>query len=103
MAEQKHFLDYSGTDELWKRIVKLCNKKLEKVENADDSIVVKDNRKVAVRISESEGNLLQLKSGEGLYVKAPVNHKLTFGAEEEYVYDGSEDITVPVYMGQINH
>ena len=27
-------------------------------------------------------------------------HKLTFGADQQYVYDGSEDVTVPVYMGQ---
>ena len=96
---EKHFLDYSGADELWKRIVKLCNKKLEKVENADDSIVVTDNRKIAVKISESEGNLLQVEAGQGLFV--PANHKLTFGAGEEYIYDGSEDVTVPVYTGEV--
>ena len=28
-------------------------------------------------------------------------HKLTFGAGQEYVYDGSADITVPVYTGGI--
>jgi hypothetical protein len=27
------------------------------------------------------------------------NHKLTFGAGEVYVYDGSQDITVPVFTG----
>ncbi len=30
------------------------------------------------------------------------NHKLTFGAGETYVYDGSQDITVPVYTGIIS-
>lgn len=29
-------------------------------------------------------------------------HKLTFGADQAYVYDGSEDVTVPVYMGATN-
>ena len=29
-------------------------------------------------------------------------HKLTFGAGETYVYDGSEDVTVPVYLGAID-
>ena len=29
-------------------------------------------------------------------------HKLTFGAGEEYVYDGSKDVTVPVYLGEIS-
>lgn len=28
-------------------------------------------------------------------------HKLTFGAGEAYVYDGSQDVTVPVYLGTI--
>lgn len=28
-------------------------------------------------------------------------HKLTFGAGEPYVYDGSKDVTVPVFMGTI--
>lgn len=30
-----------------------------------------------------------------------VNHTLTFGANQTYVYDGSADVTVPVYMGTI--
>lgn len=30
-----------------------------------------------------------------------VQHKLTFGASGAYVYDGSEDVTVPVYTGGI--
>ena len=29
-------------------------------------------------------------------------HKLTFGAGQTYVYDGSEDVTVPVYLGVID-
>lgn len=28
-----------------------------------------------------------------------VAHKLTFGAGQQYVFDGSEDVTVPVYTG----
>ena len=31
-----------------------------------------------------------------------VEHKLTFGAGQEYQYDGSADITVPVYTGKIS-
>jgi len=30
-----------------------------------------------------------------------VAHKLTFGAGGAYVFDGSEDVTVPVYTGQV--
>ncbi len=28
-----------------------------------------------------------------------LQHKLTFGAREEYTFDGSQDVTVPVYNG----
>ena len=28
-----------------------------------------------------------------------VKHKLTFGADQTYVFDGSADVTVPVYTG----
>lgn len=30
-----------------------------------------------------------------------LSHKLTFGAGQQYVFDGSEDVTVPVYTGVI--
>lgn len=37
-------------------------------------------------------------------VASPIEkmHRLTFGAGQQYVYDGSADVTVPVYMGQIS-
>lgn len=28
-------------------------------------------------------------------------HKLTFGAGQPYIYDGSQDVTVPVFMGTV--
>ena len=102
MAEKK-YLDYSGTDLLWRKILKLVNKKLDSVTNSDDSIRVSNSREIAVNISQSENNLLQLKPGEGLYVEAPQKmHVLRFGANQIYVYDGSQDVTVPVYMGEIH-
>ena len=30
-----------------------------------------------------------------------VNHTLTFGANQEFIYDGSADVTVPVYTGAV--
>lgn len=30
-------------------------------------------------------------------------HKLKFGDGQEYVYDGSEDVTVPVYTGDVDN
>lgn len=33
------------------------------------------------------------------FTASKLKHKLTFGANEEYIFDGSEDVTVPVYTG----
>ena len=95
------FLDYAGTDLLWKKIIKLLDKKV-KVTNSDDSIQITDGNKIAVKISASENNVLQLKKGEGLYVPSTQVKlkKLRFGADQVYEYDGTEDVTVPVYMGE---
>ena len=97
MAEK--YLNDSGVELLWRKINKLLKRKIEEVEPLNDSINVSDKNKITVNISASESNLLQLKPGEGLYVPNKM-HKLTFGAEKEFVYDGSEDITVPVYDGR---
>ena len=91
------YLDYSGTDLLWRKILKLLNKKIEKVESSDKSIKVIGNNKVAVNISASETNNLSLVN-DGLYVPNKM-HTLTFGAHQEFVYDGSKDVTVPEYDG----
>ena len=97
MAEK--YLDYSGTDLLWRRIVELLNRKLEEVKGKDASIKVVNKNQIAVNISASDKNLLELKR-DGLYAHAPDKmHKLTFGSDQDYVYDGSEDVTVPVYPG----
>jgi len=92
------FLDYSGVELLWQKIKQLTDKKLEKVESKDSSIVVTDRNKIAVRVSTSEDNLLSLKR-DGLYSARPVLHKLTFGSDKNYVYDGTEDVTVHTYDG----
>ncbi len=84
-------------------------KYLTSVTNHDDSVEVFDDREIAVRLSNAEGNILQVKTDggeEGLYVPAsqPVKmHKLTFGLGQEYVYDGSADVTVPVYDGTVDN
>ena len=93
------YANRSDVELLWRKINKLLKRKLESVENADDSVKVSDNNKIAVNISASENNLLKLVPGQGLYVSNKM-HKLTFGAKETFVYDGSEDITVPVYNGE---
>lgn len=101
MAQDKNrWADYNATELFWDRIRKRYDKKLDYVTNHDDSIKVVQKNRIAVQISEAEKNLLQLKTEygkNGLYV--PTAHKLTFGAGEAYVYDGTEDVTVPVYTG----
>ena len=100
MADKTYgkFLDYSGVETLWKKIRKLLDRKLESVTNRNDSIEVTSGREIAVKVSSAEGNLLKV--DQGLYAAAPVLHKLTFGSDKQYVYDGTEDITVPVYNGE---
>ena len=43
------------------------------------------------------GTIMGLTSNEILVDKLP--HSITFGANQQYVFDGSEDVTVPVYLG----
>ena len=104
---EKKFLDSVGLKYLWEKIKKRYDSKLDSVVGKDNSITVQDSRRIGVKISKATGNTLQLKNKqgeEGLYVPTPpTNHKLTFGvAEKQYVYDGSKDVTVPVYTGDIN-
>lgn len=95
----KKFLDYSGVETLWNKIRKRYDKKLDSVTNYDNSIEVTNDREINVKVSSSEGNLLSVEQ-DGLYSARPVLHKLTFGADKEYTYDGTEDVTVPVYNGE---
>lgn len=37
------------------------------------------------------------------YVAKRVEHSLYFGADKVYQFDGSKDVTVPVYMGEYNN
>jgi len=107
MAEVRNdeYLDYEGVEKFWDRIKRRYDGKLDSVVNRDDSIRVTNKREISVNISPAEDNTLQLKTkaGErGLYVPAVKKlHKLTFGAGQAFVYDGSEDVTVPVYQGEI--
>ena len=94
----KRFLDYSGVETLWRKIRERYDKKLDSVTNHDESIEVTYGREIGVKVSSLEGNLLKVE--KGLYVAAPSLHKLTFGSDKNYVYDGTEDVTVPVYKGE---
>lgn len=41
-----------------------------------------------------------INENEIYFVEEP-RHRLTFGAGQAYVFDGTEDVTVPVYTGSI--
>lgn len=94
----RKYLDTSGVETLWRKIRERYDKKLDSVTNRDSSIEVTSGREIAVKVSSTDDNLLEVKQ-DGLYSSRPVLHKLTFGADQEYIYDGTEDITVPVYDG----
>lgn len=89
------FLDSRGLKHLWSKFRSLLDEKIDSIEAADRSINVTSKRRVSVKISSESTNAIQLK--DGLYV--PKNHTLTFGAHEDFTYDGTEDVKVPVYDG----
>ena len=98
----KKFISSTGVGHLWARIRERYDGKLDNVTAANNSIAVTDLKNIAVNISGEEDNQLMVKPGDdgGLYVGKPVLHKLTFGSDQNYVYDGTEDVTVPVYTGE---
>lgn len=85
-----------------------CSTKLTSVAGKDNSITVTNAREISVQISNAADNALELietEGEQGLYVApiAPVhqkNEKLIFGGYGHYVYDGSTEVTVPVYTGE---
>ena len=51
--------------------------------------------------TKGDGSSQVVSDSLGTTVANKVAHKLTFGAGEAFVFDGSEDVTVPVYTGSI--
>lgn len=109
MSEENYkYFGKSSLKEFWERIKKILDRKIEYVTNKDNSVVVADKNRIAVRISPANGNAIEIKNipGEqGLFVPeqaSVLQHKLTFGSDQDYVFDGSEDVTVPVYQGGYN-
>lgn len=98
--EDKRYLSKENAKYLWDKLVQRFDKKLDSVTNKDNSIDVDEGRKIGVRVSNANDNVLQV-NNDGLH--APKNHKLVFGAGQQYEYDGSQDIVVPVYTGDVNH
>ena len=104
MSILSRIADYAGLERFWLRITQRYDKKLDSVTNKNNTVVVTNNNEIAVKIADDDRNNLMVKPGVrgGLYVGAPVLHKLTFGSDKQYVYDGTEDVTVPVYDGEYN-
>ena len=92
------YLGAEGVQRLWQRIMLRYDGKLDSVTNKDDTIEVTSGRVISVKVSPAENNLLKIDAGKGLFVAKM--HKLTFGSDKNYVYDGTEDVTVPVYQGE---
>ncbi len=61
--------------------------------NTDDNTFIK---KVT---TDKFGHITAVVTGNTVSIAEKVSHTLTFGAHQEFVYDGSEDVTVPVYGG----
>ena len=95
MSLIKRFVDYAGLERFWQRITDKYDKKLDSVTNKNSTIKVTNSLEIEVKVSPAEDNLLVV--NQGLFV--PKNHKLTFGLDKAYEYDGTKDVEVPVYDG----
>jgi len=92
---------YDKLERFWQRITQRYDKKLDSVTNSDDTVEVLYGREIAVKVSPRKGNLLKVDKGKGLVVD-PL-HTLTFGSDQNYTYDGTKDVTVPVYQGSVDN
>ena len=101
MSVLSKYVSYDKLERFWQRITQRYDKKLDSVTNSDDTVEVLYGREIAVKVSPRKGNLLKVEKGKGLVVD-PL-HTLTFGSDKNYTYNGTEDVTVPVYQGSVNN
>lgn len=91
----------NGTEEDWDKLADFIPGKGEAI------IYTVDQTHSTPRIKIGDGvtQLSELPFALGIdldnIVAKRVGHKLTFGSGEAYQYDGSADVTVPVYTGNI--
>lgn len=100
----------NDTEENWNKAVNFIPRKGELIiYNAESS---NDNARPFPRLKVGDGitNVVNLPffdagSISGMtadtLVAQRTAHTLTFGANQEYIFDGSQDVTVPVYDGTI--
>lgn len=101
----------NDTEENWNKAINFIPRKGELIiYNADSSN--NDNARPFPRLKVGDGitNVVALPffdagSINGMtsetLVAQRTSHTLTFGARQEYKFDGSQDVTVPVYNGTI--
>ena len=85
--------------------VPIATREIPGIIRIGDGFDIDDTGLLTPKVSQAGDNLLTIKTEEGeegFYVSPPVLHKLRFGADQVYEYDGSDDVTVPVYLGDFN-
>lgn len=104
----------NDTEENWNKAINFIPKKGELIiYNAESSNQINDNARPFPRLKVGDGitNVIALPffdagSINGMtsetLVAQRTSHTLTFGAGQQYKFDGSQDVTVPVYTGTIN-
>lgn len=96
----------NDTEENWSKAVNFCPKPGELIiYSADDDhpyprLKVGDGITMVPNLPFIDASTLSGIAINNIVAKS-VAHKLTFGAGGAFVYDGSEDVTIPVYTGEI--
>lgn len=102
----------NDTEENWNKAINFIPKKGELIIYNAESGNENDNARPFPRIKIGDGitNVISLPFIEAgsiggmtaeTLVAQKTAHTLTFGAGQNYVFDGSQDVTVPVYTGTI--
>ena len=100
-------------EENWNKAINFIPKKGELIiYNAESGENINDKARLFPRLKIGDGitNVINLPfidagtiNGEKLenFIPTKLAHSLIFGSKQNYVFDGSKDVTVPVYNGVI--
>ena len=104
----------NDTEENWNKAINFVPKKGELIiYNAESGENINDKARLFPRLKVGDGitNVINLPfidagtiNGEKLenFIPTKLAHSLTFGTKQNYVFDGSQDVTVPTYTGDYN-
>ena len=104
MSIKARFQLKNDTETNWNKAINFVPLKGEViVYSADDThpfsrIKVGDGVTTVINLPFIDASTLDGKTKDEL-IPSKLDHKLTFGAGQQYMFDGSEDVTVPVYLG----